>query len=113
MTASSLNSCARTICPHTAAQASRTHTMSRKPRRFIPRLAVRDTSRRLNKTDPRPPAMLPGDAGLRSHERRTAGGFRFRPDLASAAIALRVATPKIAVAVDGRELLYATAVDGL
>ena len=45
-----------------------THAASRKPRRFISLLAAGESSRRLEKLNPRQPALMPGDAGRRTHE---------------------------------------------
>src|SRR5437867_4394738 len=73
--------------------------------------SVRVLSRRLVKTTPRHPTMMPGGAGMRSYN-GAAGGYRFRPQLTSI-VAIVVASTPAVVALDPREFLNAAAVDRL
>src|SRR5439155_22745320 len=74
--------------------------------------SLRVLSRRLAKTNPRQPAMMPGDAGLCDLTNGAAGGYRFRPHLTSV-VAIIVPSPPAVVALDPRELLNAPTVDRL
>src|SRR5437867_716988 len=73
--------------------------------------SVRVLSRRPAETNPRHPATMPGDAGLRSYN-GAAGGYRFRQHLTSV-VAIVVASTPAVVALDPREFLNAPAVDRL
>src|SRR5437879_6136296 len=74
--------------------------------------SLRVLSRRLAKTNPRQPAMMPGDAGICDLTSGAAGGYRFRPHLTSVVAIIVPSTPAV-VALDPRELLNAPTVDRL
>src|SRR5438552_6545436 len=104
MTASSLNSCACTICACATAQASRHHVANRNPRRLISCLAIDS----FDKARPRHRRRrrMTRVAELTSRRRLSpSSGSR------SAAIAFAVALAVAVVALGVRELLHAASVD--
>src|SRR5262245_10517313 len=98
MTASSLNSCARTICAHATAQANRHHAASREPRTFISLLAMGQSTRWIDNSD---------------RANRRCRRVTRACELTSQTVGSVVALVLVVVAPDRDELLDAAAVDRL